>query len=156
MPRTLAVAWHEPTGFGGGRVQQFTFVGRIIQPVPPTTLTLAAEETSSRKSPHHDDGGMLHPSTDLDVEAALGTSNGRILLAAGGVDRILMHFDMTGIQKTQLALGVGGQHRQQLRPESGLTPATRAGVNRVPRSISGDQIAPRNTRAQDEDHRLEH
>src|SRR5271168_1921604 len=46
----------------------------------------------------------VHPGTELGIQAALGTPHRLILLATSGIAGILMHLDVAGVDKPQLAL----------------------------------------------------
>ena len=55
----------------------------------------------------------VHPGTELGIRmAALGTPNRLILLATSGIACILMHLDVAGVDKPQLALSFPRQRPQ--------------------------------------------
>jgi hypothetical protein len=98
----------------------------------------------------------IDQSSQLGVTPALGASNSLILLAASGVGRILVNFDVRGVEMAQSPGCTFGQQIQNGGPQSGLTPTSPPGIDRTPFRKVLRQVTPRTTRSQHVNHRFKH
>ena len=90
------------------------------------------------------------------IESTLGATNRLRLLAAGRVGAMLVELDVRAIQGTQFTFGRPGHRCQEPSERTRRTPPPKARIDRVPRSESFRQIAPRQPRAQNVNHRRDH
>ena len=124
--------------------------GFAAQPARPRRLGQHTHigSLAQRQRHLHRPSAAIDPRRQLGVESALGAANGLMLLAAGRVAGVLMHLDVTGVDKTQGAASFPCQRLEQARPQAALAPAPPARIDRTPRPVKRWQIAPRTTGAQ--------
>ncbi len=93
---------------------------------------------------------------ELCIEPSLGAANGLKTLASSGICRVLVQFDVGGVQMPELSFGAWFEPTQHCVPQAHAIPARPAGVDTLPRAEDLGQIAPRAAGARPEDHRLDH
>jgi len=111
---------------------------------------------SGSDTERHGPAARVDEGRELGVQSALGPAHRLRRLPASGIGAMLMELDVRAIQMPQLAHRTLGQHGKHPGEQSAFAPASIAGVDRLPRSITLGQIAPRHTGSQHEEDRAEH
>src|SRR5262249_13788195 len=90
------------------------------------------------------------------VETAFRTSKSLIFLASSWVGGVLMNFDVRRIQVPQFSFGVLGKKIENSGPDTLMSPAQPARINRTPRTKSAGNVTPGTSASQDVDHSFYH